>query len=158
MAQDLGEFERWFAQILAGLDPSERQRATMKLGQALRRANLQRVGQNVEPDGRAMEPRKPRLDGRGRLRRQSGKMFKGLRRLRNWKIQADADGVEIKPASGSVDRVAAVSQFGEEDVVGRLRSGRQIRYRYPVRGLLGIGAEDERLAMEIAESLIGPQD
>ncbi|KQM21950.1 phage virion morphogenesis protein [Novosphingobium sp. Leaf2] len=158
MAQDLSEFERWFSHILAAIEPEKRQRAIMQLGQAIRRANLQRIATNVDPDGRAMEPRKPRLDGRGKLRRQGGKMFKGLRRLRNWKILADGDGVEIKPASSSVDRVAAVSQFGEVDVVGRRRSGEPIRYRYPVRGILGIGAEDERRALEIAESLISPPD
>jgi phage virion morphogenesis protein len=158
MAEDLSEFERWFATILNAVEPDKRKAAVMKLGQAIRRANMQRIAQNVDPQGRPMEARKPRLDGRGKLRRQTGKMFKGLRKLRNWKIVADADGVEIRPASGAVDRVAAVSQFGEVDVVGRLRSGREIRYRYPVRGILGIGAEDERLAMEIAESLIRPDD
>lgn len=159
MAEDLTEFNEWFGRILAGLSPSERRRAALKLGQELRRANLQRVADNVEPDGRGMEPRKPRLDRRGKIRkRTSGKMFKGLRRLRNWKIDADADGVEIRPASGSVDRVAAVSQFGEVDTVGRLRDGRSVRYRYPTRRILGFNPDDERIAMDIAASLLNPDD
>jgi len=159
MDDGLNRFDTWFARILAGLSPAQRRRAAVKLGQALRRSNLQRISDNIEPDGRAMEPRKPRLDERGKLRkRQSGKMFKGLRRLRNWKIDADEEGVEIRPANGSVDRVASISQFGEEAVVGRLRSGRQIRYRYPERKLLGFSRGDEQLALEIAASMIEPED
>lgn len=159
MAEDLTEFNEWFGRILAGLSPSERRRAALKLGQELRRANLQRVADNVEPDGRAMEPRKPRLDRSGKIRkRSSGKMFKGLRRLRNWKIDADVDGVEVRPASGSVDRVSAVSQYGEVDTVGRLRDGRSIRYRYPTRRILGFSPDDKRIATEIAASLIQPDD
>jgi len=159
MADDLSQFDEWFGRILAGLEPGQRRRAAVKLGQALRRSNLARVGANVEPDGRAMEPRKPRSDRRGRLRRrQPGKMFKGLRRLRNWKIDADEDGVEIRPASGSVDRVAAVSHFGEVATVGYLRNGTRIRTRYPTRRILGFGPEDEHLALEIAASLLPPED
>ena len=157
MADDLNQFNEWFEQILAGLEPGQRRRAAVKLGQALRRSNLQRVAENVEPDGRAMEPRKPRLDRRGRLKkRQAGKMFKGLRRLRNWKVDADAEGVEIRPASGNVDRVAAVSHFGEVATVGRLRGGGAIRTRYPVRRILGVGPEDEQIALDIAASLLNP--
>ncbi len=155
MADDLAQLDEWFGRILAGLEPSQRRRAALKLGQALRRSNLKRVGETIEPDGRAMEPRKPRKDRRGRLRRkQPGKMFKGLRRLRNWKIEADEDGVTIRPASGNVDRVAAVSQFGEVSTVGYLRNGAPIRTRYPVRRLLGFGPEDEHLALEIAASML----
>lgn len=157
MADDLARFDEWFGRILAGLEPAQRKRAAIKLGQALRRSNLKRIGDNVEPDGSAMTPRKPRRDRRGRLRRrQPGKMFKGLRRLRNWKIHGDADGVEIRPATGSVDKVAAVSQFGEVATVGYLRNGTPIRTRYAVRRLLGFGPEDEHLALEIAASLIEP--
>lgn len=153
--EDLSRFDEWFGQILAGLSPSQRRKATLKLGQELRRVNLVRMAANVEPDGRPMEPRKPRLDRRGRIRkRASGKMFKGLRRLRNWKVIADADGVEVRPASGSVDRVAAVSQFGEVDTVGHLRSGTPIRYRYPTRRVIGFGPEDEQIAAEVAADLL----
>ncbi|WP_260925445.1 phage virion morphogenesis protein [Novosphingobium sp. 9] len=157
MADDFDAFGAWFGRILQGLDPAHRRRAALKLGQALRRSNLKRVADNVQPDGSPMEPRKPRLDRRGRLaRRHTGKMFKGLRRLKNWKIDADETGVEIRPANGSVDRVAAVSQYGEMALVGRLRNGSPIRYRYPVREILGFSTEDERLAMEIAEAMINP--
>lgn len=158
-SDDLSRFDEWFGQILAGLSPAQRRKATLKLGQELRRSNLKRVAANIEPDGRPMEPRKPRLDRRGKVRKRgSGKMFKGLRKLRNWKIEADADGVEIRPATGSVDRVGAVSQFGEVADVGRLHDGRTIRHRYAQRRILGFGPEDEHIALDIAASLMQPDD
>jgi phage virion morphogenesis protein len=142
VADDLSQFDEWFGRILAGLSPAQRRKGAMHLGRELRKSNLARIAANLEPDGRAMEPRKPRLDRRGKARRSKGKMFKGLRRLRNWKIIADADGVEIRPASGNVDRVASVSQFGEVSLVGYRRTGGPIRTRYPVRRIVGFGPED----------------
>ncbi|TCM43321.1 phage virion morphogenesis protein [Novosphingobium sp. ST904] len=157
MAEDLNQFSEWFGRILAGLEPAQMRRGSLKLGQALRLANVKRIAENVEPDGRPMEPRKPRKDRRGRLRRrQTGKMFKGLRRLRNWKIDADEGGVEIRPASGNVDRVASVSQFGETTTIGYRPNHSPIRARYPIRRLLGFAPSDERIVMEVAESLIEP--
>ncbi|PNU06476.1 phage virion morphogenesis protein [Novosphingobium guangzhouense] len=151
--------DEWFGQILAGMAPAERRKAALKLGQALRRSNLKRVADNVEPDGRPMVPRKPRLDRPGKLRkRQSGKMFKGLRKLRNWKIIADAEGVTIAPAGGNVDRVASVSHYGEVATVGYLRGGAPIRARYPVRRILGFAPDDEHTALEIAASLLQPEN
>lgn len=159
MVDDLSQFDEWFGRILAGLSPAQRRKAAMQLGRELRKSNLARVAANVDPDGRAMEARKPRHDRRGRLRkRQAGKMFKGLRRLRNWKIHADADGVEIRPASGSVDRVASVSQFGEVSIVGYRRAGGPIRTRYPVRRILGFGPDDEHVALEIAASMMAREN
>jgi hypothetical protein len=115
----------------------------------LRRANLKRIGANVDPDGAAFAPRKPRLDQRGRLLRGAGgKMFKGLRKLAKWRIDAAPDGVEISP-SPTPPIVGSVSQFGQTVTVGRLRNGRKIRQicRAP---LLGFGREDEDLALMVA--------
>lgn len=153
--EDLTRFETWFGQIIAGLSPAQRARASAKLGQSLRRANLARIAANVEPDGTPMEARRKRLDHRGRLRARAGKrMFRGLRALRNWKLSADADGFEISTVNGLVDRIAAVSQFGETATVGRTRDGRRIRHRYAVRRLLGFSADDETLVTEAAADLI----
>jgi phage virion morphogenesis protein len=157
MDDDLQAFEAWFGRILAGMDPAKRRRATNRLGQRLRASNLVRIAQNVEPDGTPFKPRRPRKDRRGRLRsRAGGKMFKGLRYARNWKIDADEDGVTIYPATNAVDRVASVSHFGEVAVVGYLRGGAPIRARYPVRRLLGFSPEDDFLTLEVAASLLDP--
>jgi len=153
---DLTGFEEWFGQILAGLAPPPRKRAALKLGEALRRANLARITANVDADGGKFTPRKPRKDRRGRLR-ERGKMFRGLRLARNWRLIADPDGVELTPSTHGADRVGAVNQFGEVDTVGRGRDGRLVRYRYPERRLLGFSPDDRQLAVEIATSLIDPQ-
>ncbi|MCH2486558.1 MAG: phage virion morphogenesis protein, partial [Erythrobacter sp.] len=81
--------DAWLGRVLQGLSPARRKRAALKLGQALRRANLARITTNVEPDGGAMEERKSRLDRRGRLRRKAGgKMFRQLRYAKQWRIDA----------------------------------------------------------------------
>lgn len=155
MANDLARLEEWFGQIIAGLEPAQRRKATRKLGQLLRRANLKRIGANVDPDGAPFAPRKPRLDQRGRLLRGAGgKMFKGLRKLAKWRIDAAPDGVEISPVSNTADRVGSVSQFGQTVTVGRLRNGRKIRAKYAERRLLGFGREDEDLALMVAGEML----
>lgn len=157
MAEDLAEFERWFGRILAGMEPGRRRTAAHKLGQALRRANLLRIAANIEPDGGAMRPRKASVNERGRIRRKAGaRMFRRLRAMKSWRLTADADGVAITPSAASIDRVAAVHHFGETDRVGRLRDGRSIRAKYPVRRLLGFAQEDHATALEVASDLLDP--
>jgi hypothetical protein len=75
---------------------------------------------------------------------------------KQWKIDADQDGVEIAPVSPVAARMGRVSQFGETITVGRLRNGKRIRARYPERRLLGLSNEDEDLAMLIAAEMIEP--
>lgn len=155
---DLSRLDDWFGRILHGLEPGQRRKPALKLGQTLRRSNLKRIAENVEPDGSPMEPRKPRLDKRGRLRKKAGgKMFQGLRFAKHWRIDANQDGVNITANSPLVDRNASVSQFGEMVTVGRLRGGTPIRYRYPERRLFGFGPEDEDLAMQVASDMISPE-
>jgi hypothetical protein len=48
-------------------------------------------------------------------------MFQGLRMAKQWKIDADEDGVEIAPVSPVAARMGRVSQFGETITVGRLQ-------------------------------------
>lgn len=157
MAEDLAEFEQWMGRIINSLEPGKRRHTTLKLGQDLRRANLMRIAANVEPDGSPMEKRKASRNERGRLRRKAGtKMFRRLRMAKAWKINADADGVEITPASAGIDKVAATHQFGEIGYVGRLRNGRVIRTKYPERPLLDFADTDRALIMETAASLLDP--
>lgn len=150
MAEDLRDLEQWLGRIMAGLAPARRRSAALKLAQALRRLNAARIAANVDPDGNAMERPKKRA---GRLRR---KMFPKLRRVREWKISADADGLEISPASALVGNTAAVHHFGETGYVGRLRDGRVIRTKYPERRLLGFADEDRAMVAEVAASLLDP--
>ncbi|MXO73573.1 phage virion morphogenesis protein [Alteraurantiacibacter buctensis] len=153
-SEALAGFDAYFGRILAGLSPSRRRRATLKLGQALRRANVERIAANEQPDGTAMEPRKARKDRRGRLRKRAGgRMFRKLRQAKKWRIDAQPDSVEIT-ATGN-QRIAAQHQFGEEGVVGQGPDGRRIKHRYTARRLLGFGPGDEREALRVAEEMLG---
>lgn len=155
---DLSRLDEWMGQVLHGLTPAERKRTGQKLGRDLRKSNLKRVADNVQPDGTPMEPKKARYDRRGRLREKAGgKMFQGLRYAKHWRIDATEDGVTVTAQSPLVDRNASVSQFGETQIIGRLRDRTPIRYRYPVRRLLGFSPEDEDLAMQVASDMIAPK-
>lgn len=152
MADDFAKLEEWLGRVAEGFSPPQRKRAALRMMQALRRSNLARIAANVEPDGSPMEPRKPRKARDGRKIRR-GKMFRGLRYAKNWRIRSDAEGGELFPATNAADRVAAAHHFGETDTVGKSRDGRTIRYRYPARRQLGFGPEVEQIALAIAAEL-----
>ncbi|MFN3456463.1 MAG: phage virion morphogenesis protein [Novosphingobium sp.] len=155
---DLSRLDEWMGQVTHGLTPPERKRTSQKLGRELRKSNLKRIADNVQPDGTPMEPKKARYDRRGRLREKAGgKMFQGLRYAKHWRIDATEDGVTVTAESPLVDRNASVSQFGETQTIGRLRDRTPIRYRYPVRRLLGFSPEDEDLAMQVVSDMITPK-
>lgn len=149
----LAGLDQWFGRILQGLSPAKRKRASLKLGQALRRANLARIAANVEPDGGAMEKRKSRLDRRGRVRgKAGGKMFRKLRLARHWKLDARPDSVELSPAGNPT--IAADHHFGRRAFIGRAPNGRKVFARLPERLLLGFGKGDDQLAVDAAAALI----
>lgn len=155
MTDDLHRLEEWFGQILQGLAPKERRRAALKLGQALRRSNLARIAANTQADGTPMAQKKARFDRRKRLRQAAGgKMFKGLRYAKRWKLDVHDDGLTLAPASAVADRFGATNQWGEIATVGRLRNGKSIRYRYPERRLLGISPADESQILEVSSQLV----
>ena len=149
----LAGFDEWFGRVLQGLKPGERKRAAMKLGQALRRSNLQRQQENVEPDGSPMEKRKSRMDRRGRVRKKAGgKMFRKLRYARRWAIDARPDSVELSPKGNS--KIPEVHHFGKKGFVGRGPDGRKIFTRYPERKLLGFDDADRQTAIDIVAELL----
>lgn len=148
----LAALDQWFGQVLEGLSPTQRKRAGMKLGKALRRSNLDRIASNVEPDGGAMEKRKARLDQRGRVRRKAGgKMFRKLRLAREWSIKATPDSVEIAPAKNS--QIAATHHFGLRGFVGRAPDGKKVFSRYPERSLLGFSDADREAVLDVVSEL-----
>jgi len=148
----LAALDDWFGQVLEGPSPTQRKRAAMKLGKALRRSNIDRMARNVEPDGGPMEARKARLDQRGRVRRKAGgKMFRKLRLVRQWSIKATPDSVEISPAKG--DSVAATHHFGLRAFVGRAPDGSKVYTRYPERRLLGFSDADRDAVLDVVSEL-----
>ncbi len=156
MADDLAELEPFLAAYLNRIGPAQRRRVARKVGEALRRENAKRIAANVQPDGSAMEARKPRKrmkDAKGHIKR-SAKMFPKIKLAKAMKIRATPDEVSIGFA-GRTSQTAATHHFGLEGFVGRDASGRAIKTRYPQRRLLGFGAEDveliTRAAMDVLE-------
>lgn len=149
----LAALDQWFGQVLEGMSPTQRKRAAMKLGQALRKSNLQRIARNVEPGGGAMEKRKARLDQRGRVRAKAGgKMFRKLRYARNFKIIARPDSVEIAPVGGAA-KVGREHHFGLRAFVGRAPDGSKVFTRYPERRLLGFSDADREAVLDVVSEL-----
>lgn len=154
--QGLEQLETFLQQVMQGLSPRERRQAAMKIGQAMRRENLQRIAMNLKPDGTPMEPRRPRKDTRGRLRRAAGgKMFRKLRAIKGWQLDARADGVELRPGKGA--KVVAEHHFGLRGYVGRSPTGERVFARYPARPLLGFSQADEKAVLDAVIKLIDPE-
>ena len=146
MAEDSGleALEPWLEGYLNRLKPGQRMELARKIGQLLRRRNAARIAANIQPDGTAIEPRKPRKRG-GKQRR--GKMCQRVKLARNMTVRARADQVELsfkQPVAGT----AAVHHFGLVDKVEQ--SGTSPRVRYPSRKLFGIPAEDREAIMDEA--------
>ncbi len=144
MTDDFTRIEPWVAGLTQQLTPASRRALARKVGQGLRRANADRVAGNVEPDGTAMEARKPRRDRKTDRVRKKGKMFRKIALARNLRVDADADQVTVEFA-GSVRKTAEVHHFGKIDRVARFRGAPEVRY--PARELLGFGADDPRTVM-----------
>lgn len=155
MADDLAELEPFLSAYLNRLGPAQRRRVARKVGEALRRENAKRIAANVQPDGSAMESRKPRKrmkDAKGRIKR-TGKMFPRIRLARAMKLRATPDDVSLG-FNGMIGHTAAAHHFGREDFVGRTKDGRAIRTKYPARRLLGFGADDVDLITEAALKML----
>lgn len=155
MADDLAELEPYLAAYLNRLGPGHRRKIARKVGEALRRENARRIAANVQPDGSAMEPRKPRKrmsKGKGLIKR-AGKMYPKIKLARSMKIRATPDDVSVGFA-GMIGRTAAAHHFGREDFVGRSADGRAIKTKYPERRLLGFSAEDVEIITRAALDLL----
>ncbi|QDQ27709.1 phage virion morphogenesis protein [Chitinimonas arctica] len=133
---DLHALTEWCDALLAKLEPAQHRQLARQLALELRRANAQRIAQQVTPDGESFTPRKASnsRDQRGKLRRP---MFAKLRTARFLKAQATADAATVGFA-GRVGRIARVHQLGLRDQVQP--SG--IEHLYPTRPIIGISNSD----------------
>ena len=156
MADDLTALEDWIGGLIGHLSPAARKKLAMAIGRELRRENTRRIAMNVEPDGSAMAPRKPRFDRKTGAVRSRGKMFPKIRLARSLKLRADADGVDIGFSNPQIDRVAQSHHFGDEGYVGRAPDGRTIRTRYEARRLLGISASDRQGIADLVLAALNP--
>lgn len=156
MADELEPLEKALGALLARLAPPQRRAVARKIGQGLRRRNVERIAAQVNPDGTPFEPRKLRQGTRdraplrgkaGRIRRREAAraMFVKLRRAAWLRVDASADQVAIGFV-GAAARIAAVHQFGLRDRVSKLPGAPEVTY--PIRELLGVSEPDQTWILE----------
>lgn len=156
MRNNFNQLAPWVAAIAERFGDGNMRKLARKIGLALRRTNAERIARNVEPDGSAMEPRKPRpLRDRKQDRiRKKARMFPRIRLARNMIVDADTDQVELT-FNGKVAKTAEVHHFGLRDRVARFRGAPQVSY--PVRELLGFGVGDEEVILAtVVDSVMNP--
>lgn len=146
MSDNFNQLAPWVAAVAERFGDGNLRKIARKIGLALRRINAARIAANIQPDGTAMEPRKPRpLRDRKKDRiKKKGRMFPRIKLTRNINVDADADQVELT-FNGKVAKTAEVHHFGLRDRVARFRGAPQ--YRYPARELLGFGAADDDIVL-----------
>lgn len=149
---DLEQLQAWVGDLLARLDPGPRRRVALRIAQRIRRANADRIGDQVQPDGSPFVPRKPQKGARGRVgtikqRRQSRKMFAKLRQFRLLSAEATPDEAIVGFRNAATARVARVHQLGLRDRVSRAGDAPEVDY--PERVLLGFGAGDPNAVLDL---------
>lgn len=154
MADGFAELESFLTAELAKLSPARRRRMTRKIGMEIRKANAKRIAENIQPDGSAMQARKPRTLAAGKGAIKRGRMFRKMRLARSFKITPSANGVSVG-FEGPVAHTARAHQYGLTDFVGRTEAGKTVRAKYPKRVLLGFAPEDLEM---IADTVLAMLD
>lgn len=145
MSADLSALATWLGPLLAGLSAPRQRAAMVEVSTYLRRSQAERIGAQLNPDGTAYEPRKPRLrKKKGAIRR---KMFEKLRTAKYLRKAATATTATIT-IGGRTARIARVHQYGLRDKVDWRRPASP-EVRYPRRELLGFTAADEAAITDI---------
>jgi len=142
--------DAWIVALVARLSPAARNKVLRDVAVAIRRANSERMGREVGPDGDPWEPRKPQRDRAGKVRR-AAKMMRGLRRVRRMPIRTQG-GEATLAFTGRARRIAAVHHFGGVDQVTE-----GVKADYPARPLLGIAPEDLPLVRDILLRHLSPE-
>ena len=148
----LEALEPFLGELIAAAAPGQRRKLIDKLMRAVRRANAARIGANVDPDGGAMTPRKPREQHR---RGRKTKMFKSIGKTRSLKLKVTPDEGELRFANPLIETTAAVHHYGQEGYVGKTRRGNVVRTKYEARRLLGFGKERDELVDEVLKHFGG---
>lgn len=151
---DLSLIQTHIGGMLLKLSPVERTRATMVIAKYLRTTNAQRIKANIQPDGSAMVPRKPRVERKAALNKVRKKRDAMFQRLANYKwLKPSATFEEARIAfQGSAARIARVSQYGLRD---KIEPKMSVTAQYPVRKLLGFAPQDELMIMDIMLAHLG---
>lgn len=141
MADAFTKLEGYLSDELAKLSPARRRRIARKIGIKIRKANAKRISDNIQPDGTAMTPRKPRRASAGKGAAKRGRMFRKMRLARSFKVNPSANGVSVG-FEGVVAHTARAHQYGLHDFVGKTEAGKTVRTKYAERVLLGFAPED----------------
>lgn len=148
MADDFRRLAPWIQQVVSRFDERSRIKMSRRIAILLRRMNAKRIGQNIQPDGTAMEPRKkqPQRNRKTKRVRKGPRMFPATRKISNMSIRARSDHLTIG-FDDKVERAANVHHFGLRDRVSKFRGAPSVRY--PRRELLGFGTQDEAAIMDL---------
>lgn len=151
MADPTAPLDDWIRSLLASAAPQQRTALLRGIAAALRDSQARRIAAQRNPDGSAFEPRKgpSRIDPRGRVR---SAMFERMRTPRHLHTTATADEAAVH-IDGESGRIARVHQFGQLD---RVRRGRGLTIRYPVRQLLGFTEDDRRATLAAVLEHLAP--
>lgn len=129
--------------LYRALSAGERRKLMKGIITAVRREQLQRIAKQQDPDGNRFAPRST---GQKRKDQATGPMFKRLRLIKHTVVQStESEGV--MGFKSRAERIAAVHQHGQMDAP---RKGWR-PVRYPVRRLLGVSDQTERIVMEALE-------
>jgi len=151
MPDDLTALEPWLAGFMARFSPGQQLMLSRRVGRIIRAVNAARVTANVDPDGSAFTPRKPKKQRPSKktpikARGKKGAMFKRIERARNMAVRASPERVELN-FKRRVQQTAEVHHFGEVAPVDP-RIPNSIRTRYAERRLLGFGPADSAAILE----------
>ncbi len=127
-------------ELVKALSPSERKKLARQVGMTMRRNATHKIKRNIDPEGKAFEPRKPQ-----KRSIKNGKMFKQLSKARRLKLMASSDRA-VMTYKNSLDKyIAGVHQKGETAKVNQ-----HTRVKYPVRELFGFSEKDSN---ELAQAI-----
>jgi phage virion morphogenesis protein len=145
---ELTAFDTRLAGLIAALSPQNRKAMASTIAKRLRKHQQQRIKQQVTPDGNPFTPRRPQplRAKKGRIKRE---MFAKLRTAKYMKAKGTADDAVVE-FNGQVQRMAKVHQYGLRD----RPSVRAKEMQYPARPLLGLDAEDMKIAEEELMNLL----
>lgn len=129
--------------LYRALSAPQRRKLMRSVITAVRREQLKRIASQRNPDGSAFAPRST---AQNRRDQKTGPLFQRLRLIRHTVMQYGENTAAVGFKSRA-ERIAAVHQYGGMDAP---RPGWR-PVRYPVRQLLGVSDQTERVVMDAIE-------
>lgn len=144
MTNDLAQLPLWVRGIAETMSPAKRRQVARKIGIELRKANQSRTAAQSDADGNAfIAP----------LQAKNNPMFREITNARHFQVKPTDSQVAIG-FGGNAGRIARIHQEGQ---LSEIRPGSR-KYPYPVRTLLGINDDDERLIETAFRNMILAND